>query len=80
MRSLVEIYTELTKPASKFRDSVYQIRSTEGERTIIPPTLVGELKGLPEDTLSAKTAVSEVSYNENYLNLWLLAVLVNKFE
>ncbi|KAI1150916.1 cytochrome P450 [Nemania diffusa] len=48
----------------KFRDSVYQIRSTEGERTIIPPTLVGELKGLPEDTLSAKTAVSEAMLSE----------------
>ncbi|KAI0540062.1 cytochrome P450 [Xylaria digitata] len=48
----------------KFRDSVYQIRSTEGVRTIIPPTLVGELKGLPEDTLSAKTAVSEAMLSE----------------
>ncbi|KAI1366518.1 cytochrome P450 [Xylaria arbuscula] len=48
----------------KFRDSVYQIRSTEGTRTIIPPTLVGELKGLPEDTLSAKTAVSEAMLSE----------------
>ncbi|KAI0434628.1 cytochrome P450 [Xylaria sp. FL1042] len=48
----------------KFRDSVYQIRSTEGVRTIIPPTLVSELKGLPEDTLSAKTAVSEAMLSE----------------
>ncbi|RWA07174.1 hypothetical protein EKO27_g7931 [Xylaria grammica] len=48
----------------KFRDSAYQIRSTEGVRTIIPPTLVGELKGLPEDTLSAKTAVSEAMLSE----------------
>ncbi|KAI0967433.1 cytochrome P450 [Xylaria arbuscula] len=48
----------------KFRDSVYQIRSTEGERTIIPPTLVAELKGLPEDTLSAMTAVSEAMLSE----------------
>ncbi|KAI0814385.1 cytochrome P450 [Xylaria sp. FL0064] len=48
----------------KFRDNVYQIRSTEGVRTIIPPTLVGELKGLPEDTLSAKTAVSEAMLSE----------------
>ncbi|KAI1283432.1 cytochrome P450 [Xylaria sp. FL0933] len=48
----------------KFRDSVYQIRSTEGVRTIIPPTLVGELKGLPEETLSAKTAVSEAMLSE----------------
>ncbi|KAI0552634.1 cytochrome P450 [Xylaria curta] len=48
----------------KFRDSVYQIKSTEGVRTIIPPTLVGELKGLPEETLSAKTAVSEAMLSE----------------
>ncbi|GAP84027.2 putative cytochrome P450 [Rosellinia necatrix] len=49
---------------AQFRDSVYQIRSTEGVRTIIPPMLVGELKGLPEDTLSAKTAVSEAMLSE----------------
>ncbi|KAI0108677.1 cytochrome P450 [Nemania sp. FL0031] len=48
----------------QFRDKVYQIRSTEGERTIIPPTLVGELKGLPEETLSAKIAVSEAMLSE----------------
>ncbi|KAI1424417.1 cytochrome P450 [Xylaria sp. FL1777] len=48
----------------KFRDGVYQIRSTEGVRTIIPPTLIHELKGLPEDTLSAKTAVSEAMLSE----------------
>ncbi|KAI0197301.1 cytochrome P450 [Xylaria flabelliformis] len=48
----------------KFRDCVYQIKSTEGVRTIIPPTLVGELKGLPEETLSAKTAVSEAMLSE----------------
>ncbi|KAI1342040.1 cytochrome P450 [Xylariaceae sp. FL0016] len=48
----------------KFRDCVYQIKSTEGERTIIPVNLVGELKGLPEETLSAKTAVSEAMLSE----------------
>ncbi|KAI8623802.1 cytochrome P450 [Xylariaceae sp. FL1651] len=48
----------------KFRDTVYQVKSTEGVRTLIPPTLVGELKGLPEDTLSAKTAVSEAMLSE----------------
>lgn len=50
----------MTECCKKFRDRVYQIRSTEGVRVIIPPTLVGELKGLPEDTLSATIAVSEV--------------------
>ncbi|KAI1130931.1 cytochrome P450 [Nemania abortiva] len=48
----------------QFRDRVYQIRSTEGVRTIIPPTMVGELKGLPEETLSAKIAVSEAMLSE----------------
>lgn len=58
------MWTKLMTTIKKFRDGVYQIKSTEGVRTIIPPTLVGELKGLPEDTLSAKTAVSEVSRGE----------------
>ncbi|KAI1262095.1 cytochrome P450 [Xylariaceae sp. FL1019] len=48
----------------KFRDTVYEVKSTEGLRTIIPPTLVGELKGLPEDVLSAKTAVSEAMLSD----------------
>lgn len=33
-------------------------------RTIIPASLVGELKGLPEDTLSARTAVREAMLSE----------------
>ncbi|KAI1659919.1 ent-kaurene oxidase [Daldinia decipiens] len=53
---------------SKFRDTVYQVKSTEGMRTIIPSSLVGELKGLPEDTLSARTAVKEAMLSE-YTNL-----------
>ncbi|OTA91943.1 hypothetical protein M434DRAFT_75356 [Hypoxylon sp. CO27-5] len=53
---------------SKFRDTVYQIKTTEGVRTIIPASLVGELKGLPEDTLSARTAVREAMLSE-YTNL-----------
>ncbi|KAI2781765.1 ent-kaurene oxidase [Daldinia loculata] len=53
---------------SKFRDTVYQVKSTEGVRTIIPSSLVGELKGLPEDTLSARTAVKEAMLSE-YTNL-----------
>ncbi|ORY71919.1 cytochrome P450 [Pseudomassariella vexata] len=44
----------------KFRDRVYQIKATEGTRTMIPASLIGELKGLPEDTLSASAAVDEV--------------------
>ncbi|KAI2622158.1 ent-kaurene oxidase [Hypomontagnella submonticulosa] len=49
---------------SKFRDCIYQIKTTEGVRTIIPASLVGELKGLPEDTLSARTAVREAMLSE----------------
>ncbi|KAI1103090.1 ent-kaurene oxidase [Jackrogersella minutella] len=49
---------------SKFRDTIYQIKTTEGVRTIIPVSLVGELKGLPEDTLSARTAVREAMLSE----------------
>ncbi|KAH8661282.1 cytochrome P450 [Ilyonectria robusta] len=43
----------------KFRDRVYQIKSTEGVQVLVPAKLLGELKGLPEDVLSATEAVSE---------------------
>ncbi|KAH7198694.1 cytochrome P450 [Fusarium flagelliforme] len=42
-----------------FRDRVYQIKATEGVQVLIPASLVGELKGLPEDVLSATEAVSD---------------------
>ncbi|KAI8947933.1 cytochrome P450 [Xylaria longipes] len=64
MRWMLNADTLIKDSYCKFRDGVYQIKSTEGVRTIIPPTLVGELKGLPEDTLSAKTAVSEAMLSE----------------
>ncbi|KAM5356401.1 hypothetical protein ACJ41O_003047 [Fusarium nematophilum] len=44
---------------TKFRDRVYQIKATEGVQVLVPPHLVGELKGLPEDVLSATEAVSD---------------------
>ncbi|KAF7537360.1 hypothetical protein G7Z17_g12867 [Cylindrodendrum hubeiense] len=44
---------------AKFRDRVYQIRSTEGVQVLVPAKLLGELKGLPEDVLSATEAVAE---------------------
>lgn len=44
----------------QFRDRVYQIKATEGVQVIVPARLVGELKGLPEDILSATEAVSDV--------------------
>jgi hypothetical protein len=44
---------------TKFRDRVYQIKATEGVQVLVPASLVGELKGLPEDVLSATEAVSD---------------------
>ncbi|KAF4493493.1 cytochrome P450 monooxygenase (lovA) [Fusarium agapanthi] len=44
---------------TKFRDRVYQIKATEGVQVIVPARLVGELKGLPENILSATEAVSD---------------------
>lgn len=44
----------------QFRDQVYNIKASEGSRTLIPARLIGELKGLPEEHLSAQAAVSEV--------------------
>lgn len=43
----------------QFRDRVYQIKATEGVQVIVPAKLVGELKVLPEDVLSATEAVSD---------------------
>ncbi|CAI4212182.1 unnamed protein product [Parascedosporium putredinis] len=42
-----------------FQDRVYQIKATEGIQVLIPAKLIGELRGLPEDVLSATEAVSE---------------------
>ncbi|KIL90538.1 hypothetical protein FAVG1_06271 [Fusarium avenaceum] len=44
---------------TKFRDRVYQIKATEGVQVMVPPHLVGELKALPEDILSATEAVAD---------------------
>ncbi|KAF4451894.1 hypothetical protein F53441_5213 [Fusarium austroafricanum] len=44
---------------TKFRDRVYQIKATEGVQVLVPAHLLGELKGLPEDILSATEAVSD---------------------
>ncbi|CAN8095188.1 unnamed protein product [Discula destructiva] len=43
----------------KFYDQVYQIKATEGVQVLIPAKFIGELKGLPEEVLSATEAVSE---------------------
>ncbi len=39
---------------------MYQIKATEGPQVLVPAKFIGELKGLPEDILSATEAVSEV--------------------
>ncbi|KPM43563.1 hypothetical protein AK830_g2998 [Neonectria ditissima] len=43
----------------QFRDRVYQIKGTEGVQVLVPAKLLGELKGLPEDVLSATEAVAD---------------------
>ncbi|KAJ2896435.1 cytochrome P450 [Zalerion maritima] len=43
----------------KFKDRVYKIKATEGVQVLIPPKMVAEIKGLPEETLSATEAVRE---------------------
>ncbi|KAF7554485.1 hypothetical protein G7046_g6810 [Stylonectria norvegica] len=43
----------------KFQDRVYQIKATEGYQVLVPAKIVGELKALPEDVLSATEAVSD---------------------
>ncbi|KAJ9142628.1 Cytochrome P450 [Pleurostoma richardsiae] len=44
---------------NKFYDKVYQIKATEGMQVLVPAKFIGELKGLPEEVLSATEAVSE---------------------
>lgn len=40
---------------------MYQISGTEGPQLVLPSNYVGELKTLPEDVLSAKEAIADVS-------------------
>ncbi|KFA78103.1 hypothetical protein S40288_05679 [Stachybotrys chartarum IBT 40288] len=44
---------------AKFRDTLYQIKATEGIQVLVPPKYIAELKSLPEDVLSATEAVSD---------------------
>jgi cytochrome P450 len=44
----------------QYYEKVYKIKATEGVQVLIPPKFLGELKSLPEDTLSATQAVQEV--------------------
>ncbi|KKA30548.1 hypothetical protein TD95_003633 [Thielaviopsis punctulata] len=45
---------------NKHLDRPYQIHATEGLQVLIPPRMVSEIKGLPEDVLSAGEAIAEV--------------------
>lgn len=51
----------------QFYDQVYQIKATEGLQVLIPAKFIPELKGLPEEVLSATEALSEVSSPETRL-------------
>lgn len=53
----------------QFQDQVYQIKATEGTQAIIPPKFIAEIKGLPEDTLSATEAVADVGCQLSPLHL-----------
>ncbi|OLN97589.1 Ent-kaurene oxidase 4 [Colletotrichum chlorophyti] len=55
---------------SKFRDSVYQIKATEGLQVLVPARLIGELRSLPEEVLSATEAVDEAMLSR-YTNFTL---------
>jgi len=44
----------------QYHDKIYQIKATEGVQVLVPPKFIAELKGLPEETLSATEAVNDV--------------------
>jgi len=52
--------TLVRKSYGQYHDKVYQIKATEGVQVLVPPRFIGELKGLPEETLSATEAVNDV--------------------
>ncbi|KAI3527672.1 cytochrome P450 [Colletotrichum filicis] len=54
----------------KFRDTVYQIKATEGLQVLVPARLIGELRSLPEEVLSATEAVDEAMLSR-YTNFTL---------
>ncbi|KAH8887497.1 cytochrome P450 [Thozetella sp. PMI_491] len=59
MKWMFDAETLVRDSYNKFYGKVYQIKATEGVQTLIPPRLLSELRGLPEDTLSATEAISE---------------------
>ncbi|KAL8364615.1 hypothetical protein RB595_003755 [Gaeumannomyces hyphopodioides] len=56
--------TLVTDSYNKFYGKVYQIKATEGVQVIIPPNILAEIKGLPEETLSSTAAVAEAMMGE----------------
>ena len=44
----------------QYHDRIYQIKATEGVQVLVPPKFIRELKGLPEEALSATEAVNDV--------------------
>lgn len=63
-------------PLIQFQDQVYQIKATEGTQAIIPPKFIGEIKGLPEDTLSATEAVADVGCQTHLCTSHLLILII----
>ncbi|CAK7220709.1 hypothetical protein SBRCBS47491_004279 [Sporothrix bragantina] len=49
---------------NKFYNKVYQIKATEGTQVLIPAKFISELKGLPEEILSATEAVNEAMLSQ----------------
>ncbi|KAL6788456.1 cytochrome P450 [Trichoderma sp. SZMC 28012] len=59
LKWIFDAESQIVASYSKFRDQVYQIKATEGIQAMIPPRFIAELKGLPEDILSATEAVAD---------------------
>lgn len=69
------LYYSSSDSIVQFYDQVYQIKATEGIQVLIPAKFLAELKGLPEEVLSATEAVSEVRPPfQNYPHRLLLAL------
>lgn len=56
--------TQIINSYNKFHGKIYQIKATEGMQVVLPAAFVGELKSLPEETLSATAAMCEAMLSE----------------
>ncbi|GFP59787.1 cytochrome P450 monooxygenase ATR2 [Trichoderma asperellum] len=59
LKWIFDAESQIVKSYKQFQDQVYQIKATEGIQAIIPPKFIAEIKGLPEDILSATEAVAD---------------------